>query len=69
MNKLRLKAKINCNTCGCSMSRTKTIKVIATTQEQAMAEALSEKREWEKKIAGQNCKICQSIINDLKCVA
>ena len=69
MNKLRLKAKISCNTCGCSMNRAKTIKVIAKTKEQAMAEALFEKREWEKKIAGQNCKICQSIINDLKCVS
>ena len=66
MNKLRIKANINCETCGCSLRRIKTIKVISSTEEGAKEEVKCAIEAWKLSLAGQNCKFCQSIINDLK---
>jgi hypothetical protein len=65
MASLKIKTKINCNTCGCTLNRTKTIKVTATTQEEAKAEAGQKVKKWEESLKGQNCKVCKSIIEDL----
>jgi len=65
MNALKIKMKINCNTCGCALSREKTIKVSATTQEEAKEEAESKIAKWKKSLNGKNCKVCESIIKDL----
>lgn len=65
MNKLKYRVKINCNTCGCSMIRIKTIKVVSSIKEQAIKEAKTAEKKWHKSIVGQNCKVCQSIIDDV----
>lgn len=65
MNILKAKAKINCATCWCSMSRTKEIKVTATDKDQAMIEAKTKIDAWLKGFAEQDCGICKSIKRDL----
>lgn len=70
MNKLKAKIKIYCNTCGCTMTRTKTIKVSATNKEDAIKEASQKIESWRKSLNGKNCKQCQTIIdqdNKLRC--
>lgn len=65
MSALKVKVKINCNTCGCDLARTKTIKVSATTQEEAKLEADLKIKEWTRGLDGENCKICTSILKDV----
>ena len=64
-NQLKAKTKINCNTCGCSLPRSKTIKVSANTEEEARKEAADKLQEWKKSLEGQNCSVCKSIIKEL----
>ena len=64
-NSLKVKAKINCSTCGCSLNRVKTIKVNSTTQEEAKIEANEKINNWKKSLKGTNCKICASIIKEV----
>lgn len=64
-NSLKIKTKINCNTCGCSLNRTKTIKVNATTQEEAKIEANEKIKNWQQSLKGTSCKICASIIKEI----
>lgn len=63
MNTLKVKATIHCATCGCEMKRIKTITVSATNMDEAKAEANVKVQAWRKSLIGQNCKVCQSIIN------
>jgi len=65
MNALKTKTTIYCNTCGCSLKRTKTIKVVAENQSEAVEEANAKIKIWKQTLNGQNCKVCQSIINDM----
>lgn len=64
-NTIKAKTSISCETCGCKMRRTKSIKVTATTKEGAINEGREKFRQWVGSLSGQNCKTCQSIINDL----
>ena len=66
MNRLKATTKITCITCGCTLNRTKTIKVIAKGRKSAIIEANQKIKEWKKSLKGQNCKICQSVIDDLE---
>lgn len=66
MNTLKAKTTIYCNTCGCSMSRIKSIKVVATDVEAAKIEAREKVAAWHASLNGQNCRVCQSIINDVE---
>lgn len=61
--KLKAKAKIFCCTCGCALKRTKSIQVTATDKVSAIAEAKEKIQAWQKSLDGQNCKVCQSIID------
>jgi aspartate 1-decarboxylase len=63
MNTLKVKATIHCNTCGCEMKRVKSITVSATNKDDAKIEANEKVQVWRKSLTGQNCKVCQSIIN------
>ena len=65
MNSLKIKTKISCNTCGCTLTRSKTIKVSATTQEEAKTEASEKVNKWKEGLEGKNCKICESILKEL----
>ena len=65
-NILKAKAKVLCATCGCSMQRTKSIKVTAQNKTSAITEAQQKIEQWEKSLIGKNCKTCQSIINQSK---
>lgn len=65
MNSLKVKTKIICNTCGCTLRRSKTIKVNAETQEDAKIEAAVIITKWKESLKGKNCKVCESIIKDL----
>ena len=65
MNALKVKTKISCNTCGCTLNRAKTIKVSATTQEDAKIEANEKINKWKESLKGKNCKVCESIIKEL----
>ena len=64
MNSLKIKTKISCNTCGCTLTRSKTIKVSATTQEEAKTEASEKVNKWKEWLEGKNCKICESILKE-----
>ena len=66
MHRLKVKTTIICNTCGCRLKRTKTIKVSATDIEKAKKEADAKITAWTASLKGQNCRTCQSIINDVK---
>jgi hypothetical protein len=65
MNALKAKTKINCNTCGCTLNRTKTIKVSSATKEDAKIDANKKLTEWLQSLEGKNCKVCESIIKEL----
>jgi hypothetical protein len=62
-NTLKTKTNIRCNTCGCLLRRTKSIKVKAQEKEAAIKEANEKIEDWQKSLIGQNCKICESILN------
>lgn len=59
---LKVKATIQCNTCGCKLPRVKSFKVKATTAEEAKAEVAPRITEWKRSLVGQNCRVCDSII-------
>ena len=65
MNTLKAKTTINCNTCGCSLKRTKSIKVEAANKEDATVEANEKFKTWLVSLKGKNCKICDSIIKEM----
>lgn len=65
MNALKAKLTINCNTCCQPINRVKTIKVQAETKEDAKVEAQEKIENWKESLRGQNCKVCQSIINEV----
>jgi hypothetical protein len=63
MNTLKVKTTIHCTTRGCEMKRAKTITVSATNKNDVKSEANEKVQAWRKSLIGQNCKVCQSIIN------
>ena len=65
MNLLKSSYTIHCETCGCSLKRTKTFRVEAVTREEAIQEASAKIDKWRGSLKGQNCKVCDSIIRDL----
>ncbi len=65
MNELKVKATIACDTCGCATKKTKTIKVMSSTREDAINEANAKITKWKNGLKVQNCKTCASIIRDL----
>ena len=64
MAALIAKTTIQCNTCGCSLARRKTFRVEAGGVEAAKQEARSKVAEWKRSLAGQNCRICTSILKE-----
>lgn len=66
MNTLKIKTKINCNTCGTPLNRNKSIKITSKTKEEAIKEAAPKIKIWKDSLKNKNCRLCQSIINDLK---
>ena len=65
MNSLKVKTKINCNTCGCTLNRIKTIKVSSEIKEDAIKEANEKVSALKESLKGKNCKVCESIIKEL----
>jgi len=65
MNSLKIKTKIDCNTCGCTLSRSKTIKVSAKIEADAKKEASEKVSKWKETLKGKNCKVCDSIIKEM----
>lgn len=66
MNALKAKIKISCDTCGCMMSRSKTIQVEAFSKEEAIKEANDKVAKWKAILKGKNCAICASILKSMK---
>lgn len=66
MNMLKAKTKIECNTCGCALSRSKTIQVEAFSKEEAIKEANEKIAKWKASLKGKNCAVCASILKSLK---
>jgi hypothetical protein len=64
-NSLKVKTIISCFTCGCPLKRSKTIKVLSSDQCAAKEEARQKIDAWRLSIQESNCKVCDSIINDL----
>jgi hypothetical protein len=60
MNTLKAKTTIYCETCGCPMKRTKSIKVKSGIKDEAIEEAKKATDAWKNSLKGQNCKICKS---------
>lgn len=60
---LRVKTTIRCETCNCRMTRRRTFKVEGVQKDEAKALLVGKAEEWKKSLAGQNCAVCQSIIN------
>ncbi len=65
MNTLKAKTTIKCNTCGCSLKRTKSIKVKSSNKDEARVEANKSFESWLLGLKGTNCSICKSIIKDM----
>ena len=65
MNTLKAKTTITCNTCGTKLKRVKSIKVYSDNENEAIEEANIKIKEWKKSMQDKNCRICESIINDL----
>ena len=65
MNLLKAKTKISCDTCGCSMSRSKTIKVEANSKEEAIKEGNEKFAKWQASFRGSNCAVCASILKSM----
>ena len=59
MNKLIAKVTICCDTCGCLLKRKKTIKV----NKMDFVEVGKKVAVWRESLKGQNCKICQSVMD------
>jgi hypothetical protein len=62
MNTLRVKTTINCDTCGCKLPRSTSIRVQATNIDAAKIEADARTSAWMESLKGQNCKVCRTII-------
>jgi len=62
---LKAKIKISCDCCGCSMPRAKSYKVEATDKEAAKIEVSDKLAKWKQGLKGQNCRVCQSIIDSI----
>ena len=65
-NTLKIKIKIKCDLCGCSLNRTKSIKVFADNKIDAIEEAKEKIEQYKKSLVGKNCKICQLVLNEEK---
>lgn len=66
MNALKAKAKISCDTCGCTLNRSKTIMVEAFNKEDAIKEANEKVAKWKASLKGKNCAVCASILKSMK---
>lgn len=64
-NSLKVKTVISCFTCGCSLKRSKTIQVSSLDEGAAKEEAKLKIDAWRASIKNVNCKVCDSIINEL----
>lgn len=62
---LKAKTTIHCDCCGSAMARTKSFKVEATEKEAAKIEVREKVAKWLASMKGQNCRICQSIIDSI----
>ena len=60
---LKAKTRICCDLCGVSMPRAKSFKVEAVEMEAAKIEAAEKIAKWKASLKGQNCRVCQSIID------
>lgn len=65
MNALKAKAKISCDTCVCTLNRTKTIMVEASVKEEAIKEANAKIAKWQASLKGKNCTVCASILKSM----
>ncbi|AUS01749.1 hypothetical protein NVP1291O_35 [Vibrio phage 1.291.O._10N.286.55.F6] len=65
MNALKIKTSIRCETCGDKIKRTKTIKVIASSEQEAKAEASIKITQWKETLKGQDCAFCKRIKKEL----
>jgi len=66
MYTLQIKTKTQCPICRCKSDRVKSIQVNADTVDEAKKEANQEFLKWVESLKGKKCRICQSIINDVK---
>ena len=66
MNALKAKTKISCETCGCTMSRSKTIQVSAFSKEEAIKEANDKVAKWKAGLKGKSCAVCTSILKSMR---
>jgi hypothetical protein len=64
MNKLKVKTTIRCNTCGCTLKRSKTITVSSSDKAEAVKEAEEKLKIWKDSLINKNCKVCESIIKN-----
>jgi hypothetical protein len=62
---LKAKTTIQCDCCGSSMARTKSFEVEATEKEVAKIEVREKVAKWQASLKGQNCQVCQSIIDSI----
>jgi len=59
---LKAKTTIQCAICGCGLPRVKSFKVEAVDVEAAKLEVSARVVEWKRSLAGQNCRVCESIV-------
>ncbi|AUR87742.1 hypothetical protein NVP1103O_85 [Vibrio phage 1.103.O._10N.261.52.F2] len=65
MNSLKIKTAIRCETCGDKIKRTKTIKVTASSEQEAKTEAANKIQAWKETLKGQDCAFCKRIKKEL----
>ena len=66
MGTVIVKKVIECDTCGCKLRRSQAFTTEANTKEEAIAEVQSLAAEWAEKLKGQNCKVCQSMYDEIE---
>lgn len=65
MHKLKVATFIYCDTCQCKLKREKTFKVNSEDKDAASDEAKPFIIKWLSSLKGSNCKVCQSIIDEV----
>lgn len=64
-HKLKVSIKVVCAVCSVPLRRTKSFKVQSTEKHSAVAEVQEQIAQWKSRFSHVNCRICQSIVDDV----
>lgn len=64
--KARVRVRLKCETCGCTVVRRKVFPITFINVEAASEELRPKVAEWKKSMAFVNCALCKSVIASLR---